>query len=141
MHSANVLSQPYGVVPVGNGGMHSVPHADEWLMPEHVERELRRYLECGILAHGFARAPCGLRELDREYLIYDPPKPGPGGSGPQCLTLLERLDRLAVLVPPPRITPACGWPLWEAADAEHDPAADPLLQSAPAFTFDQRLSW
>jgi hypothetical protein len=28
----------------------------------------------------------------------------------------------------------------EAADAEHDPAADPLLQCAPAFAFDQRLS-
>jgi hypothetical protein len=44
-----------------------------------------------------------LRELDRERLIYDPPKAGPGGSGPQCLTPLERLDRLAALVPPPRI--------------------------------------
>jgi hypothetical protein len=27
----------------------------------------------------------------------------PGGSGPQCLTPLELLDRLATLVPPPRI--------------------------------------
>jgi hypothetical protein len=26
--------------------------------PAHVEREFRRYLECGILAHGFARARC-----------------------------------------------------------------------------------
>ena len=25
----------------------------------HVERDFRRYLECGVLAHGFARAPCG----------------------------------------------------------------------------------
>jgi hypothetical protein len=38
-----------------------------------------------------------LRELDRGHLIYDPPKPGPGGSGPQCLTPLELLDRLAAL--------------------------------------------
>ena len=30
-------------------------------------------------------------------------KPGPGGSGPQRLTPLELLDRLAALVPPPRI--------------------------------------
>jgi hypothetical protein len=29
---------------------------DHAAVPEHVERELRRYLECGILAHGFARA-------------------------------------------------------------------------------------
>jgi hypothetical protein len=26
--------------------------------PAHVEREFRRYLECGILAHGLARARC-----------------------------------------------------------------------------------
>jgi hypothetical protein len=44
-----------------------------------------------------------LRERDREHLIYDPPKPGPGGSGPQLLTPLELLDRLAALVPPPRL--------------------------------------
>jgi len=33
-------------------------HHDEWSVPEHVEREFRRYLECGILARGFARAYC-----------------------------------------------------------------------------------
>jgi hypothetical protein len=44
-----------------------------------------------------------LRELDREHLIDDHPKPGPGGSGPQLLTPLELLDRIAALVPPPRI--------------------------------------
>jgi len=27
-------------------------------VPEHVEKEFRSYLECGILAHGFARARC-----------------------------------------------------------------------------------
>jgi hypothetical protein len=32
---------------------------DEWSVPEYVEREFRRYLECGNLAHGFARARCG----------------------------------------------------------------------------------
>jgi hypothetical protein len=51
------------------------------------------------------------------------------------------LGHLGEPTAPPRIAPARGPPLWEAADAEHDPAADPLLQSAPAFTFDQRLSW
>jgi len=44
-----------------------------------------------------------LRELDPERLVYDPPKAGPGGRGPQCLTPLELLDRLAALVPPPRL--------------------------------------
>jgi len=28
-------------------------------VPGYVKREFRRYLECGILAHGFARARCG----------------------------------------------------------------------------------
>jgi len=31
--------------------------------------------------------------------------------------------------------------LWWVTDAEHDPAADPLLQCAPAFNFDQRIAW
>ena len=132
--------------------------------------------------------PDRLRELDREHLIYDHPKPGPGGSGPQRLTPLELLDRIAALVPPPRVhrhryfgvlapnsplrtavtalapgattappaapnpRPAAepahrraaryAWALLLArVYAEHDPAADPLLQSVPAFEFDQRLSW
>jgi hypothetical protein len=42
---------------------------------------------------------------------------------------------------PPRIAPARGPPLWETAGAEHDPSADPLLKSAPAFEFDQRIVW
>ncbi|MET0163503.1 MAG: hypothetical protein ABW318_00690 [Vicinamibacterales bacterium] len=42
---------------------------------------------------------------------------------------------------PPRIAPARGPPLWEATDDAHDPSPDPLRQSAPAFEFDQRLSW
>ena len=41
-----------------------------------------------------------------------------------------------------RGAPARGPLLWEATGAEHDPpAADPLLQSAPAFEFDQRIAW
>jgi hypothetical protein len=34
-------------------------HDDEWSVPEYVEREFRRHLEGGVLAHGFARARCG----------------------------------------------------------------------------------
>ena len=44
-----------------------------------------------------------LRELDPERLLYESTKPGPGGNGPLLLTPLELLDRLAALVPPPRI--------------------------------------
>ncbi len=38
-----------------------------------------------------------------------------------------------------RVALARGPPLWGAADAEHDPAADPLLPPIPVFEFDQRL--
>ena len=33
----------------------------------YVEREFRRYLECGILAHAFARARCG--QCGHDFLI------------------------------------------------------------------------
>jgi hypothetical protein len=36
-------------------------------VPAYVEREFRRYLECGILAHGFARARCG--QCGHDFLI------------------------------------------------------------------------
>ncbi|PTL75326.1 hypothetical protein DAT35_55100 [Vitiosangium sp. GDMCC 1.1324] len=28
-------------------------------LPRYVERDFARYLECGVLAHGFARVRCG----------------------------------------------------------------------------------
>ena len=34
-------------------------HDDDAPVPPYVEREFRRYLDCGILARGFARARCG----------------------------------------------------------------------------------
>ena len=61
--------------------------------------------DASVCCATLARPPFALdrlRELDREHLIYDHPKPGPGGNGPQLLTPLELLDRLAALVPPPR---------------------------------------
>jgi len=44
-----------------------------------------------------------LRRARNEQLSYDNPKSGPGGSGPQILTPLKLLDRLAAVVPPPRV--------------------------------------
>ena len=61
---------------------------------------------CLRLLRYCARPPFALdrlRELDPERLVYDPPKRGPGGTGPLRLTPLELLDRLAALVPPPRV--------------------------------------
>jgi hypothetical protein len=42
-------------------------HNDGEGVPQYVEREFRRYLECGILAHGFARARCG--DCGHDFLI------------------------------------------------------------------------
>ena len=39
------------------------------------------------------------------------------------------------------IAPSSGTPRWAATDVERDPAADPLLEHAPAFAFDQRIAW
>jgi len=44
-----------------------------------------------------------LRELGSERLLYANTKPGPGGNRPLLLTPLELIDRLAALVPPPRV--------------------------------------
>jgi hypothetical protein len=44
-----------------------------------------------------------LRELDPARLLYESTKPGPGGNASLLLTPLQLLDRLAALVPPPRI--------------------------------------
>ena len=44
-----------------------------------------------------------LRELDPERSLYAGANVGPGGNSPHLLTPLELLDRLAALVPPPRI--------------------------------------
>jgi hypothetical protein len=52
-----------------------------------------------------ARPPFALErlpELDAEHLIYDSAKPGSGATAPR-LTPLELLERLAPLVPPPRV--------------------------------------
>jgi len=56
-------------------------------------------------------------------------------------TVRDTLAHLGEPTTPPRMVPARGPPLWKAAGAEHDPSTDPLLQSAPAFEFDQRVTW
>lgn len=66
-------------------------------VPKRGARALLRYC---------ARPPFALErlhELDPEHLLYDSAKPGPGGSSPLVFTPLELLDRIAALVPPPRI--------------------------------------
>ena len=51
-------------------------------VPGYVERDLRKFLECGILAHGFARAqrfiPRALATTEKKLVCaqYIPGKPG-----------------------------------------------------------------
>jgi len=44
-----------------------------------------------------------LRELDAHRLIYHLPKPGPDGRTQLILSPLELIERIAALVPPPRV--------------------------------------
>ena len=57
----------------------------DWVVdpvPAYVERDLRKFLECGILAHGFARAqrsiPRALATTEKKLVCaqYIPGKPG-----------------------------------------------------------------
>ena len=50
--------------------------------PAAIEREFRRYLACGILAHGFARARCA--DCGHDFLIAYSCKGR--GVGPSCNT-------------------------------------------------------
>jgi hypothetical protein len=53
-----------------------------------------------------ARPPFALDHLhqhDAEHLLYDIPKPRPDGPRALVLTPLELLDKIAALVPPPRV--------------------------------------
>jgi hypothetical protein len=56
-------------------------------------------------------------------------------------TVRDILAHIGEPTAPPRIAPARGPPLWEAAGAEHNPCTDPAPQPAPAFEFDQRVTW
>jgi len=63
-----------------------------------VARRLRRRLSDLRKAGGLIR----LREVDAEHLLYESAK-----TGPLRLTPLQLLDRLAALVPPPRVHRHC----------------------------------
>jgi hypothetical protein len=56
-------------------------------------------------------------------------------------TIRDVLVHLGEPTDPPRIAPALGASSREAAGTEHEPTADPLHPSAPAFEFEQRLAW
>lgn len=46
---------------------HQLEHPDGEMVPHYVESDLRGFLRCGILAHGFARARCD--DCGHDFLI------------------------------------------------------------------------
>ena len=58
-------------------------------------------------------------------------------------TVKKILDHIGESTQPPRIAPARGPPLWEAAaePAQNDPQWDWSARPAPEIEFDQRVAW
>ena len=58
-------------------------------------------------------------------------------------TVTKILDQIGESTQPPRIAPARGPPLWEAAaeQVENDPRWGSAAQNAPESEFDQRIAW
>ncbi len=56
-------------------------------------------------------------------------------------TIRDILVELGEPIAPPRIAPARGPPLWEAAGAEDDPSPDMAFPPTPACEFDERIAW
>jgi len=64
-----------------------------------------------------------------------------GGSGDAAAYAVARNTLAAVIAARLELSAEAMSSAWAAADLEHDPAADPLLQCAPAFVFGPRPSW
>lgn len=99
--------------------------------PAHVEREFRRYLECGILAHGFARARCV--GCGHDFLVAFSCK----GRGvcPSCNTrrMVETAAHLAEHVIP-RL-PVRQWVLSVPKRLRYFLQADPAIQNLALYIF------
>lgn len=94
--------------------------------PAAIEREFRRYLECGILAHGFARARCA--GCGHDFLIAYSCKCR--GVCPSCTTrrMVETAAHLADHVIP-RL-PVRQWVLSMPKRLRHHLEHDPAVQNA-----------
>jgi hypothetical protein len=117
-------------------------------LPGYVERDFRKYLDCGILARGFARARC--KDCGEDYLIAFSCKTR--GACPSCNTR-RMVEIIALITEAPTvrailnhigepsaaapISPCRGPPQWEMFDqtVEIDP-----IHPEPEYDFDQRVS-
>jgi len=118
-------------------------------LPGYVERDFPKYLDCGILARGFARARC--KDCGEDFLIAFSCETR--GACPSCNTrrmveiiafiteaptvraILEHIGEPSAAAP---ISPCRGPPQWEMFDqtVEIDP-----IHPEPEYDFDQRVSW
>ena len=130
---------------------------DEHRLPLHVEKEMRAYLECGILAYGFVRARCEDCGASRA-VAFSCKKRGfcpraalktPWSDGTRHLLLspMELLEKLAALVPPPRFHLLRYHSVLAPRARDHivpaKPVAEPSVAdgSASAASCGHRLRW
>ena len=108
-------------------------------VPARVEREFRRYLECGILAHGFARARCA--DCGHDFIIAYSCKCR--GVCPSCTTrrMVETAAHLADHVIPH--LPVRQWVLSMPKRLRYHLEHDPAIQNVALHIFlsavEQRL--
>jgi len=110
----------------------AAPASDE--EPSH--RSVTRYLWAMLLARIYEAFPllCPICHAEMRIIAFINEAP----------TVKKILEHIGESSQPPRIAPARGPPLWEAAaaeQAENDPQWDQAAQPAPDFEFDQRIAW
>ena len=121
------------VTALAPGANTAPPAANDEPAAEPAHRRAVRYAWAMLLARIYEVFPLVCPRCGAEMRIIAFITDGP--------TVRDLLGHLGEPTTPPRSAPAHGPPLWEAADAEHEPAAEPLLPPVPAFAFDQRLTW
>ena len=103
------------------------------MRPDPAHRRAARYAWALLLAPIYEVFPLVCPQCGGEIRIIAFLTDGP--------TVHAILTHLGEPTAPPRIAPARGPPLWAAAGNDHHPSADPVPPPAPAFEFDQRLTW
>jgi len=89
---------------LGAGASRWMPRCASRATPDQVRGRLRAGLE--RLLRYCARPPFALERLEQlpdGQIVYRFPKPQPDGTAQVRLTPLELIDRLATLIPPPRL--------------------------------------
>ena len=110
------------------------------MRPGNVRQAFRKYLECGIFAHGFPLV-CPMCGGQMRLIAFIT-------EGAQIRKIL---NHIGVDSEPPRISQARGPPLWDDCDAQTDEGVqiesdwgadwDGAAPPAPDYEVDQRVNW